>query len=83
MNTERHQTLEELYASRDHLRKLAGVREARSQEFMAKAMSEMDRSATLNRRADEVEEEIGNRIAGRMMLHTAEKSDPVREALAE
>lgn len=83
MESNRHQTLEELYAQRDHLRKLAGVREARSQEFMAKAMSEMDRSATLNRRADEVEDEIQSRIAGRIMTHTAAKSDQVKEALAE
>lgn len=83
MNAERHQTLEELYKERDHLRKLAGVREARSQEFMAKAMSEMDRSATLNRKADSVEDEIQSRIAGRIMVHTAQKSDQVKEALAE
>jgi hypothetical protein len=83
MNGDRHQTLEELYAQRDHLRKLAGVREDRSQEFMAKAMSEMDRSATLNAKADEVEDEIQSRIAGRVMAYTAAKSDQVKEALAE
>lgn len=83
MDNSRHLTLEELYAQRDHLRKLAGVRETRSQEFMAKAMSEMDRSATLNRRADELEDQIQGRIAGSFMLHTATKSDQVKEALAE
>lgn len=83
MNTDRHYTIEELYAERDKLRKLAGIREKRSQEFMAKAMSEMDRSATLNHKADLVEDEIQNRIAGRVMAYGATKSDQVKEALAE
>jgi hypothetical protein len=83
MNADRHQTLEELYKERDHLRKVAEVRESRSQEFMAKAMSEMDRSATLNRKADDVEAEIQSRINGRVMAYNATKSEQVKEALAE
>lgn len=76
-------TLQQLYAERDRLQKLAKVREDRSAEFFAKANAEMDKMIKVGHQLTDVQQAISAKVEGYVFAATAIKSESVKAALSE
>lgn len=77
-------TLEQLYAERDRLTKLAKVREDRAAEFLAKSMAELDKVPLINAKLSVTEQTIKEKIEDMLMAQASKGlSERIADAIGE